>query len=180
MKKVLAFGASNSQNSINRQLVTYAASCLKNVEVEILDLNDYEMPIYSIDREQETGIHPLAHQFKGKIKESDALMISFAEHNGSYTAAYKNIYDWISRIERNVWLDRPIFVMATSPGGRGGKGVLTTVLNQFKHSKVNLVSDFSLPHFSQNFNKGGGISDTELQKRFDLELEKFQHHLDSI
>lgn len=58
---ILAFAASSSRKSINKQLVTYAASILKSeiisgAEVEIIDLNDFEMPIYSIDREEENGI----------------------------------------------------------------------------------------------------------------------------
>ncbi|MGB1252044.1 MAG: NADPH-dependent FMN reductase, partial [Candidatus Promineifilaceae bacterium] len=48
---ILAFGASNSRNSINKALVTYAATLINN-DVEIIDLNDFEMPIYSQDREQ--------------------------------------------------------------------------------------------------------------------------------
>nr|WP_305814469.1 hypothetical protein [Photobacterium leiognathi] len=41
-----------AQQSINRALVTYAASQVNADEVEILDLNDFEMAIYSIDREK--------------------------------------------------------------------------------------------------------------------------------
>ena len=48
-KKIIAFGASSSKNSINKQFATYAAHQFKNVSVEILDLNDYEMPIFYVD-----------------------------------------------------------------------------------------------------------------------------------
>ncbi len=43
--KLLAFAATSSQQSINRALVTYAASQVNADEVEILDLNDFEMAI---------------------------------------------------------------------------------------------------------------------------------------
>jgi len=97
-KKILAFGASNSKASINKQLANYAANQLTEVEVTLLDLNDFEMPIYSIDREQAGGIPQLAKDFKQQIQEADGILISFAEHNGAYTAAFKNIYDWMSGI----------------------------------------------------------------------------------
>lgn len=45
MKKLLAFGASNSSDSINKQLAKYSSKQFKNVNIELLDLNDYEMPI---------------------------------------------------------------------------------------------------------------------------------------
>ena len=50
--KILAFSESSSSNSINKRLVAYAASSLNNAEVEILDINDYEMPLFSEGREK--------------------------------------------------------------------------------------------------------------------------------
>ena len=53
--KILAFAASSSKKSINKQLVTYAASLIENAEVEVVDLNDFELPIFSEDKEAELG-----------------------------------------------------------------------------------------------------------------------------
>ena len=78
MKKIIAFGASSSKNSINKQLATYTANQFQNVAIEILDLNDYEMPIFSVDKQAENGIHPLAHDFYVKIGSADLIIISFA------------------------------------------------------------------------------------------------------
>ncbi len=91
--KITCFVASSRRASINKQLVTYAAGLIEDAEVEILDLNDYELPLFSVDREAELGQPPLAQAFLGRIIEGDALVIAFAEHNGCYSAAYKNIYD---------------------------------------------------------------------------------------
>ncbi len=81
MKKIIAFGASSSKMSINKRLATFAAHQFENVEVEILDLNDYEMPVFSVDKENETGIPQLAHDFYAKLGSADLIIISFAEHN---------------------------------------------------------------------------------------------------
>ena len=51
--KVTCFAASSSRNSINKQLVTYAAGLVEDADVEVLDLNDYELPLFSVDREAE-------------------------------------------------------------------------------------------------------------------------------
>ena len=87
--KVLAFGASNSRESINGTLAAYAAGLVDDATVELLDIHDYELPIYSIDREKEMGQPALALEFFEKIGGSDAIIVSYAEHNGSYTAAFK-------------------------------------------------------------------------------------------
>ena len=43
--KVVAFGASNNKQSINRTLAAYAAGLIEHADVEVLDINDFEMPI---------------------------------------------------------------------------------------------------------------------------------------
>lgn len=172
-RKILAFGASSSRQSINKRFATYASSNLSNVEVTILDLNDFEMPIYSIDKENESGIPALAKAFKNYIKAADGLIISFAEHNGAYTAAFKNVMDWVSRMEGSIWEDKPMLLLATSPGGRGGRTVLEIAFNSFSRRNKNIVLSFSLPSFNQNFTEEGGILDDELSVEFHSQLKLF-------
>ncbi len=114
--KILAFGASNNRNFINRILATYAANLIEGAIVEAIDIHDYEMPIFSDEREELLGHPEAARAFFAKIDEADALVISFAEHNGSYTAAYKNLFDWASRIDSKVFQGKPAVYLATSPG----------------------------------------------------------------
>ena len=122
--KITAFAASSSRKSINKALVTYACSLLADAEVQVLDINDYEIPLFSVDREAELGQPQLAADFLARIAEADALVVSFAEHNGSYSAAFKNLFDWCSRIEKRVWQNKPMVLLSTSPGARGGASVL--------------------------------------------------------
>ena len=177
MIKVIAFGASNSKNSINKKLAEFAANSLNNVEVKVLDLNHYEMPIYSIDKENINGIPQLAHDFKQELKASDGIIISFAEHNGAYTTAFKNIFDWISRIEKNVWYNKPMFLLATSPGGRGGATVLDLAVNKFQRMNSSPIVSFSLPSFNNNFDEENGIKDPALLSQFNSVKVQFQNNL---
>ena len=66
--KIIAFGASTSNNSINKKLATYAASLFENATVEVLDLTDFEMPLFDVDLEMTIGEHELAQAFLDKIK----------------------------------------------------------------------------------------------------------------
>jgi NAD(P)H-dependent FMN reductase len=177
MQKIIAFGASNSSKSINQQLAIWAADQLDNVNTTVLDLNDFEMPIYSIDREKESGIPDKAKNLKDLINQADGILISFAEHNGSYSAAFKNVFDWMSRIGRPIWSDKPMFLMGTSPGGRGAKSVLDTATNAFPHQGGNVVAVFSLPSFQQNFDSDIGITDDVLGGEFKTQLNKFNEAL---
>ena len=170
MKKIIAFAGSNSSTSINKQLATYAASLVEGVEVDILDLNNYEMPMYSKDREEASG-HPIeAIAFVDKIRNSDGVIVSLAEYNGAYTGAFKNIFDWASRVEQKTFLGKPMLLMSTSPGARGGQSVLGMANNRFPLHDANIVGKFSLPSFNDNF-QGGAITNQELKKQF-LEVVK--------
>ena len=152
MKRIVVIGASSSSNSINRKLANYAANLISDKKVIIdLDLREYEMSIFSEDLHRFSGIPEKALQFKREISNSDALVISLAEHNGSYTAAFKNIYDWISVIEADVWCSKPILLLSTSTGARGGKTVLETAHKRFSINYKHEIPFFSLPSFNDNF-----------------------------
>jgi NAD(P)H-dependent FMN reductase len=164
--KIIAFSGSNSQQSINKKLATYAASLFEKAEVEVLDLNDFEMPLYSVEIEKEIGQNPLAKAFLEKISTADILVVSLAEHNGNYSAAFKNVFDWCSRINGKVFQEKPMLLMATSPGGRGGVSVLEIAKNAFPRFGAILKGTFSLPSFNDNFDvEKGRISNEELDKQ---------------
>lgn len=164
--KVLAFGASNSVHSINKKLATYATTFFENENIKLLDLNDFEMPIFSVDIEKANGIPAKAHEFMENIKEADLIIISFAEHNGSYTTAFKNIFDWASRVNGKTFMGKPMLLMSTSPGPRGGKSVLDTALGRFPFHDGKIIASFSLPEFGKNFSDTDGILDETLKQQF--------------
>ncbi len=167
-RHVIAFAASSSSRSINKQLLTAACGMLRDAEVEILDLNDFELPLFSIDREDELGEPPLARDFFARIGAADGVVISFAEHNGCYSAAYKNLYDWVSRIDHRVWQGRPMVLLATSPGGRGGRSVLDLALAQVPRYGGEVRASLALPRFAEYFDVARGeIRDPALRAEVD-------------
>ena len=96
--KIIAFAGSNSLTSINKQLVSYAISLFKGADTEVLDLNDYEAPLYQYQREEREGIPQVIKTLAAKIDAADLLVIALAEHNGNFTTAFKNTMDWLSRV----------------------------------------------------------------------------------
>ena len=160
MKTIIAFAGSDSRTSINKQLAVYAASLVNRVNVQIIDLNDFELPLYGIDRELEHGIPDNAHKFLNIIKASDGIVLSLAEHYGAYATVFKNLFDWMSRIDNKLWSDKPMLLMAASTGGRGGATVLEIAKGRFGYMGGNIVGSFSLPSFSDNFSDGKLTNET--------------------
>ncbi|HLF53169.1 NAD(P)H-dependent oxidoreductase [Flavobacterium sp.] len=172
--KIIAFAGSPSKNSINKKLATYVAHLFKNADIEILDLNDYEMPLFSVDIEKMIGQHPLAKALLDKIASADFIVLSLAENNSNYSAAFKNVFDWCSRINGKVFQNKPMLLMATSDGKRGGSNVLEIAKNAFPRYGADIKATFSLPSFYENFDmEKGKISNTE----FDEAIKKIVSEL---
>ena len=163
--KILAFAATSSSKSINKQLLKYVATQLEGAQIEMLDINDYELPLFSEDKEAELGQPALAKAFLDKIGDSDALIISFAEHNGSYTVAYKNIFDWASRINPKVFQKKPMVMLATSPAPGGAASVLATAVASAPFFDGDVKASLSVPKFYDSFDVEYGRMNDETIKQ---------------
>lgn len=171
MKNVITLGGSTSKKSINKQLAEYVGSTLEGVEVTKLDLNDYQIPLYSIDIENEQGFPKDLKILNEQVESADGIVISLAEHNGAYSAAFKNTFDWLSRIDGKVWRNKPMLLLSTSPGPRGGQSVMELALSRFPYNGGNIVGSMTFPSFGENF-KDGGIVNEELK----LKLKELGDH----
>ncbi len=168
--KILAFGASNSRHSVNKALAKFVAHRVKGADVNLIDLNDYEMPIYSIDREMEAGIPQAAQDFKDHIAAADLVVASFAVHNGSYAVAYKNIFDWASRLDGKVFDGAKVFVLAASPGPMGGQPLLDIVANGIPHFGGELVGKLGIGKMNE-YIVDGEIEEADLLGQIDAILD---------
>jgi len=166
MIKVIAFGASTSTNSINKKLATHVARLIDN-NSEVLDLNAYEVGLYSTDQENKLGIPEQIKLFNAKIRSANIIVISLAEHNGSYAAAFKNIFDWSSRENPKVFEGKKMLLLSTSPGPRGGLSVLETAASRFPFHGAQIIGKFAFPSFQNNFDDQIGIKNPDLKIEID-------------
>ncbi|MGB5242535.1 MAG: NAD(P)H-dependent oxidoreductase [Lutimonas sp.] len=176
MKNILTFGGSNSKNSISRSLAIHLGEMMKECIVENIDLNDYELPLYSIDRENEFGFPDNAIELNNKLTQTDGLIIVLAEHNGAYSAVFKNLFDWLSRIDGEVWKQKPMLLLSTSPGVRGGQSVLDIAKSRFPRNGGNIVGSMPFPSFNDNF-RNGEIVNSDLESKVISLLDSFNSQL---
>ena len=171
--KVIAFGASSSSTSINKALATYAAHQIEGADVTVLNITDYDVPMYSEDKEKETGIPAAAKEFKDTLASADALVISFAEHNGSYPSAYKNLFDWASRIDRQVYGSAPAVYLAASPGPTGAKNVLAAAEGSAGFFGGEVKATVSVANFYDNFDLDAGkVTNPEIDEEIKAAVAK--------
>ncbi len=173
--KVIAFAGSSSKQSINKKLAIYAASLIDGAEIEVLDLNDYELPLFSVDVEKELGKPEIARTFLEKMESADIIVLSLAEHNASFSAAFKNIYDWASRQNKVVFANTPMLLLATSPGKGGGRNVIEAAKNSLPKYGGNIIATFFLPQFNDNFDvENNRISNPEFDQQLHDAVKKLK------
>jgi len=169
--KIIALAGSNSSKSINHQLVSYAASQIDNSEV--IRLTDYDIPMYSIDIEEEKAIPKGVKDLSEKLAEADAFIFSIAEHNGNISAFFKNVIDWLSRSNRKYLADKKIVLLSTSPGKGGAASALKITQNTLVHFGAEIVATLSIGSFYDNF-KEGKITDKRLNNLLKKVLSKMK------
>ncbi|MBW7676263.1 NADPH-dependent FMN reductase [Chryseobacterium chendengshani] len=174
--KILAFAGSTSSTSINRELVKFVLKSFPQEEIKLIDLNDFSMPVFSVDLEKK-GFPDEAHQFLKNIEECDVIICSLAEHNRSYSAAFKNIFDWASRINVKVFQNKPMLLMSTSPGGYGGGNVMNTAKTFFPQFGADVKETFSLPKFYENFDLESGVINPEMLVDLNGKIENFKDQI---
>lgn len=176
MMKILAFAGSTSSTSINKELVKFVLKSFQEDKINLIDLNDFSMPVFSVDLEKK-GFPDEAHNFLKQIEECDAIICSLAEHNRSYSAAFKNIFDWASRINVKVFQDKPMLLMSTSPGGFGGGNVMNTAKTFFPQFGADIKETFSLSKFYENFDLESGVINPEMLKDLNSKIENFKNQI---
>lgn len=159
--KIIAFAGSNSKDSINRQLIEKTASYFTDFDVEILDLRKFDAPIYS-DLLEEAGIPASILALRKKLNEADAFIVSTPEHNGFTSAFFKNILDWLSRIDRKTFGDKPLFFMSASPGGRAGQSVRENLSKLMPRWGADISVNFGMGNFHQKVVNGVWTKEAEL------------------
>jgi len=177
--KILALSTSNSLQSINQAFAIWAAKQLAASSIQVRNMNDYELPIYSPQREQECPKPDAVRGFLSDVEEADIIIIGYAEHNGNFTAAWKNVSDWVSRSERRFFLNKPVLALATSPGKGGAASVLALGKTQVAHSGGDLVEAISLPSFQEHYNENEGqVTHLTTLERMSLVKESFKDYED--
>lgn len=175
--RLLAIPATNSVEGINRQLLGYAERLVReldpDVDFEWVDLNDVALPLFSPALDAAEGPPPAAHQLYAAIGRADAVLLSFAEYNGSYTPVWKNAFDWMSRIDQAVYQQKPVLMLAATPGPRAGAGVLGAATTTAPFFGADLIGSLGIGTFHASF--GGldaGIADPQIDAELRSLLER--------
>lgn len=165
--KVLAFAGSLRSGSFNKKLVQAAAQMAKKAgaEITVVDLRDFNMPLYDGDDEADSGIPEGALRFKQVMNSHDALLISAPEYNSSISGVLKNAIDWASRkaageVPLQSFSGKVAGLLSASPGGLGGFRGLVTVRSILSNLNLLVIPEqFALVRSHEAFDDSGNLKD---------------------
>lgn len=165
--KLIAFSGSIRKDSFNKKLVPHLAEGArsKGVEVTILDLKDYPLPLYDGDLEAEQGLPENAMKLKELFKSHQGFLVACPEYNSSITPLLKNTLDWISRpvpSEKSLEAFQGKFagLASASPGALGGLRGLVVVRSMLGNVGVHVIPhQMAISKAHESFDSAGRLKD---------------------
>ena len=176
MKNFILFAGSLRTESFNKKLVLNVKNFLDTQKIEstTLDLKTINLPVLDQDIEKEIveqKVNPVGKQ----IADSQGIIISTPEYNGSISSPLKNFIDWTSRIKpAQPWELKPVLLLGATPGALGAiRGLWHTrqpftSLNSIVYPEV-----FGLPKAHEAFDEKGNLKDSKTLERLEALVKKF-------
>lgn len=171
--KILAFSGSTRSGSFNQQLVAIAAEAGRSAgaEVNLVNLKDYPIPLFSEDIESEQGAPQPARAFKALLMGADGFLIATPEYNSTLTPTLKNAIDWASREAPEepmlvAFKGKKIGLLSASPSGYGGSRSLEQAQRLFENIGAEVLeTSFSLAKAHEAFDADGALKDADLLEK---------------
>lgn len=186
--KVLALAGSLRTDSYNKKLVKVAARGAESAgaQVTLIDLREFELPIYDGDIETASGLPAGAKRLKKMFIESDGVLIASPEYNSSISGALKNAIDWISRPEPGeapfvAFSGKVAGLLAASPGAYGGLRGLVEVRRILGNIMMHVLPDqMVVAKAHEAFAEDGSLKDAKSQawaEKIGREVAEVAHKL---
>jgi len=169
--RILALAGSTRKASFNKQLLAVAVGGAVDAgaDVTVVDLADFELPLFNQDLEAERGLPDAAKRLKQLFVDHAGLLIASPEYNSSFTPLLKNTIDWVSRsvpgeAPLSAFTGKTAALVAASPGALGGlRGLvhLRAVLSNIQ--VLVLPGQLAVPAAHDAFAPDGTLKDAKLQ-----------------
>jgi len=174
MAKILAFAGSARKQSLNKKLLKIVAAGAKGAgaDLTLVDLAEFEMPLFNQDLETDQGMPEKAGEFKRLMIEHDGFLIASPEYNSAFSPLLKNTLDWASRAEGDdepplaAFKGKTAGIVATSPGGLGGiRGLVLLRMLLGNLGVIVMPEQQAVPNGFLAFDDDGAMSDEKLEAR---------------
>ena len=119
--KILGVCGSLRKSSYNMAALRACSELMPaGVSMKIAQIGD--LPMYNQDV-FDAGIPEPVKRFEAERRAADGVLIASPEYNFSVPPVLKNAIDWVSKLPKQPWQDKPIAILSASQGPLGGARV---------------------------------------------------------
>jgi chromate reductase len=120
---VISICGSLRKGSYNR-MVMNALPALAPEGMKISEAPPFnEFPLYNADIQNSTGFPAPVQKLADAIRAADGVIINTPEYNFGVPGGLKNAIDWVSRLQNQPFIGKPVALQSASPGPVGGARV---------------------------------------------------------
>ena len=174
LPRVLVFAGSARRDALSKRVARAAAASVAAAGgvPTLIDLADFDMPMYSGDIEASAGLPEAVVRLQSLIGGHDALLITSPEYNGSMTPLLVNTLDWCSRTDRlgrqptglAIFAGKPAALVGSSPGALGGLRALVHLRDLLGYLGMLVIApQLAVPRTNEAVDASGRFAD-ERQK----------------
>jgi chromate reductase, NAD(P)H dehydrogenase (quinone) len=117
---VISICGSLRKGSYNR-IVMNALPTLAPEGMKIIEAPPFsEFPLYNADVQNSTGFPTPVQKLADAIRAADGVVFNTPEYNFGIPGGLKNAIDWVSRVQNQPFVGKPIALQSASPGPLGG------------------------------------------------------------
>jgi NAD(P)H-dependent FMN reductase len=174
MYKIAILSASIRTGRKSHRIAQYLAAYIREqamAEVDMLDLQDYDFPLFHERLQYLQDPPQKVLEFADKIVKADGILVVTPEYNGGYPAALKNAVDLLYP----EWKRKPVGIATVSAGAFGGSQVGPAIAFTFlKIGALVTPAVFRVPKVQDAYQEGGVPVDKETtDKRAKTFLDEF-------
>lgn len=182
MTKLLFFAGSARRGSLNQKLASKAARIAQDngAKVTVINLKDFQMPLYDGDLEAAEGLPENAVKLKRLFVEHHGFYIASPEYNSSFSALLKNALDWISRPHEkdeaplSAFNGKVAAIGSIAPGAIGGLRGLVPLRMMLDNITVHVVpKQVAIPFGFEAFDDEDGLKDERHLQMLGASIKQF-------
>ena len=162
-------------DSLNKKLAKQIAQMLNSQKHEaiLLDLRSLSIPLYDGDMEVKEGLPKGIVELDKNLKNAHGIIVVTPEYNFSIPGVLKNAIDWLSRVKPHAFVNKPVLLLAASPGGFGGLRSLMATRQVIEGLGAYVFPEMmAVPKAHEVFAENG-FNDTKLEERISKLLTVF-------
>jgi NAD(P)H-dependent FMN reductase len=180
MDHICIISSSIRNERLSHRAALYLSELLKtgfNAEPEILDLLQYNFPLFEerlkyLDSPPEDAV-----DFAERVRKSDGVILVVPEYNGGYPASIKNVIDLLT----DEWRKKPVAFAVVSNGQFAGSQVIFSLqFSLWKIMALTVSPALRIPDIGTSIDENGVPADKNLMdKRASSTIKELLWHIEA-